>query len=132
MENKIDLSVTNKYSISFQTIAEVLDVAFYGGSNYWYWINEIDDSKVKIKFIPTFFDSTSIATRVLNGAVISIWDIDTDEELGTLTLDSIKKGLKLMGKQYPKHFINIVTENYDADDADIFLQLAVMGSVVYG
>ena len=53
---------------------------------------------------------------------------------------SIKVGLQLMadckdlkGKQIPaRHFKNIATDNEDAETADVFMQLAVMGEIVFG
>ena len=42
------------------------------------------------------------------------------------------KGIKLMIKTEPKHFSDIMTENDDAITADIFLQLACLGEVIYG
>lgn len=37
------------------------------------------------------------------------------------------------GKPVPtRHFKNLANDNEDAETADVFLQLAVMGAIVYG
>ena len=72
----------------------------------------------------------------------SLWvsDIETDELLGYLNGATIQTGLQLMadrkdmkGKVVPaRHFKNLATDNEDAETADVFMQLAVMGEIVYG
>lgn len=55
-------------------------------------------------------------------------------ELVSKIIDSRVMGLALKALQesYPKHYDDIISENYDASHADIFLQLCVMGKVLYG
>jgi hypothetical protein len=39
----------------------------------------------------------------------------------------------MKGKQVPaRHFKNLATDNEDAETADVFMQLAVMGEIVFG
>ena len=39
----------------------------------------------------------------------------------------------MKGKVVPaRHFKDLATDNEDAETADVFLQLAVMGEIVYG
>jgi hypothetical protein len=47
-------------------------------------------------------------------------------------MDSILEAITIIKKDYPDVWENILDEQYDANDADIFLQLCVMGEVVYG
>ena len=67
------------------------------------------------------------------------WGNDTmkfqeDEENGlySLTPEKIAKGLRLLSEGYPKHFGWFLDENEDAETGDIFLQLALFGTVQYG
>lgn len=46
--------------------------------------------------------------------------------------ESIEKGLQVMADKYPRHFNDIITENDDAETADVFVQCAVLGEVVFG
>ena len=64
---------------------------------------------------------------------VDIYDIeDPDEILGTFNLENIKRGEEIMLKEYPKHFANILSENDDAETADVWFQLVVLGEIVYG
>jgi hypothetical protein len=40
--------------------------------------------------------------------------------------------ISITKEDYPKVWENILLEQYDANDADIFLQLCVMGEVQFG
>ena len=64
---------------------------------------------------------------------MSVYDKENqDELLGKVTHESCKKAFKLMNEMYPDNIDNIIEENYDANDADIFFQLATMGKLVFG
>ena len=75
-----------------------------------------------------------------NDEDIMVYDVETDELLGYLNRASIKVGLQLMsyckdlkGKVVPaRHFKNLATDNDDAETADVFMQLCVMGEITYG
>jgi hypothetical protein len=59
--------------------------------------------------------------------------IDADgESEGELNLQSIEKGLELLAEKFPNRFVAICDEAYDAEDADVFLQLAILNEVVFG
>jgi len=47
-------------------------------------------------------------------------------------MDKILDTIPVLKKNYPKIWENILLENADAGDADVFLQLCVMGDVVFG
>ena len=110
--------------ISDQDIIDVLTTALEGGSNYWYWIEELPKDLNK-----EFSTSESICKYVLahpeNKIMIS--DVETDEELGYLCKDNIRTGISLFtsaGYSFDPAM--------DANDADILFQYIVMGEVVYG
>jgi hypothetical protein len=54
------------------------------------------------------------------------------EELCVLSRESMANGIKLAMSQYPLVWGNLESEDFDANDADILFQLAVMGDVVFG
>ena len=72
--------------------------------------------------------------------IVEVYDIETDELLGHLNRASVKVGLQLMadrkdmkGKTVPaRHFKALATDNEDAETADVFMQLCVMGEIVFG
>lgn len=99
-----------------------------GGSNYWMeWISVPLKEGFK-------WDSDNYAMQIINGEVeLKIYDTEEPEEfLGILNIKTIEKGLSEMSQQYPEDFNNIINENDDAETADIFMQLAIMGEIVYG
>ncbi|KOX53843.1 hypothetical protein ADL19_14815 [Streptomyces purpurogeneiscleroticus] len=49
-----------------------------------------------------------------------------------MTVESVQKGLNLMAEKYPEHFSNMVSGNWDAETADVFVQLCVFGDIIYG
>ena len=82
----------------------------------------------------------SYAEIPFQGGEIEVYDVETGELLGVLSKVTIQTGLQLMadrkdmtGKMVPaRHFKAIATDNEDAETADVFIQLAVMGEIVYG
>jgi len=129
MENYIEVKATVR--IPNQKIIDLITTAIEGGSNYWASFKFPDNWKEK---------SQSYAEIPFKGENIAVYDIETGELLGYLNSASIKVGLQLMadrkdlkGKPVPaRHFKNLATDNEDAETADVFMQLAVMGEIVYG
>lgn len=48
-----------------------------------------------------------------------------------LDMEAINRGLKVMAKHYKRDFANIISDDADMHTADIFLQCALLGKVVY-
>ena len=120
--------------------------ALEGGSNYWYNIKHLPKEvlyNIKERGIPT---SEAIGEHILNGGYVQFYDVEGDEYddddytekhsdndlLGTVDMDSILEAITITKRDYPEVWENILDEQYDANDADIFLQLCVMGEVVFG
>jgi hypothetical protein len=53
-------------------------------------------------------------------------------KIRTIDKLSLEAGLQLMAKKYPKHFNDFMSINEDAITGDVFLQLVVLGEVIYG
>jgi hypothetical protein len=53
-------------------------------------------------------------------------------KLGHIDMNRILEAITKIKSEYPEVWKNILLENADAGDADVFLQLCVMGEVVYG
>jgi hypothetical protein len=119
--------------------------ALEGGSNYWYEIRHLpEDVRYKAKEMGQPV-SEAIGEYILNGGYIQFYDAEEDYDdddyqekysdkglLGTVDMDSILEAITIIKKDYPEVWENILDEQYDANDADIFLQLCVMGNVVFG
>ena len=108
---------------------DMIITAMEGGSNYWYfltvpyqptkWEKQINDKTLCIK-VYDIEEHTYAAAR-----------FEDVEPLGVLTYQSIKSGIEKMITDWPHAFQRWMDESYDAQDADIFLQLCCMGEVVY-
>jgi hypothetical protein len=139
-----------------EDIINLFVTALEGGSNYWYYIEFPD--KVNTGE-PT---SEAVGNFILNGGEVIFYDFEimkdvqkklskgyynieggiVDEKLfaedkqeallGYVDMNSILEGISITKEDYPEVWENILLEQYDANDADIFLQLCVMGEVVFG
>lgn len=107
--------------ISEDLVKDVVITALEGGSNYWY---NIAKHNIDGDLYDGLFNQKN--------AKMLITDIETGEYLGDLTLEHLNAGLTLMARDHRESFSAIIGESYDANDADILLQLAVLGEVVYG
>lgn len=119
-------------------VSDLLATAFEGGSNYWYEIQEFVEPE-QVDFRCFTFASDPEPHRLYDyplctGGAVIISDNEGDPEYASKRLDlqSIDRGLGLLAAKYPQRMDNIVRENYDAEDADVFLQLALFGEVVFG
>jgi len=83
-----------------------------GSPDYYHWS----------QLIPTF-----------PGGQLVLRDIgDGEGETHVLDLPALKKAWILFRQKYPKNYQRLVEENWDAGDADVFLQLAVFDEVIFG
>lgn len=128
--------MTINLEISEQTICDQLCTALEGGSNYWYFIGDIN--RKYFKKGDTLVDNLTRSFMADKNYKLPIYDIESADEfedmdkLGDVTYDSMAKAFNIMSKDYPIQLSNILSGNYDADDSDIWFQLATMGEVVYG
>jgi hypothetical protein len=129
-------------------ILDAFVTSLEGGSNYWYFMELPRSIKGS---------SDAIGDYILKGGTINFYDtelwrdivvafrageynldqkrLDADKEeafLGYVDMDKILEAISLLKEDYPEVYENIVLEDCDGDCADTFLQLAVMGEVVFG
>jgi len=129
MEGYIEVNATVR--IPIEKIKDLITTAIEGGANYWAKIQCPKGWKEKYG---------SIEEIPLQGGNIEVFDVETDELLGVLNLATINVGLQLMadrkdlkGKHVPaRPFAAIAQDNEDAETADVFMQLAVLGEIVFG
>ena len=129
MDQYIEVKATVK--IPNEKIQDLIITALEGACRYW----------ASFKFPTDYKEKYSSYEQIpLKDGNIAVYDVETDELLGYLNRASIKVGLQLMsnrkdmkGKAIPaRHFKNLATDNEDEETADVFMQLAVMGEIVYG
>jgi len=131
-----------EHLIPAERVSDLLCCAFEGGSNYWY--GEADISKY-----PDGFESVEELQGArkkagleyyhwvqiipcMEGGEITFGDLETENAVYTLNREAIERGLQLMLANHPKHYADWLAENDDAITGDVFLQLCVLGDVIYG
>jgi hypothetical protein len=131
-QQEIELQRKNK-TFNNQDIEDLFVTALEGGSNDWYYLKNLPKEvkyNIKERRQPA---AEAIANHVINGGYIQFFDVEDENELlGTVDMDKLLDAISLIKKDYPDTWNNILDENADAQDADIFLQLAVMGDVSFG
>lgn len=116
--------VESVWDLTEQDISDLLVTAFEGGINYW--CVGID--------VPRFPDGANAASDVPGlGGVIYLVD-GGDGERYPLDLHGLLQGVRLycnLNEVNPATLFGMHGD-YDANDADQIVQLALFGSVVYG
>ncbi len=137
-------SVQTSFDVTENMVRNLLVSAFEGGSGYWMYIlkYEFPPNTSRKDFIEggkhavkddVLHDYISIPYLLpfVKGAGVVLQDKEEDATY-TLTKEKMENGLSVMANKYPKHFQNIVDGNDDAETADVFLQCALFGEIVYG
>jgi len=77
--------------------------------------------------------SVKLWRSIQEGEKIPVYDTEEPVvRLGELSLESIEKGTQLMKEQFPEDYNDVIHESWDAYTADLWMQLCVIGEVIYG
>nr|BAR34021.1 hypothetical protein [uncultured Mediterranean phage uvMED] len=126
--NKINITI----EIKDELIEDILCTAFEGGITYWANQLSIKDKK-DAKKVKCYKHEYLTKTKKKD-AVMYIHDMFDDQKY-SITKKSIINALERMSKPencYTKAFRRILDETYDAYDADVVVQTACFGKVIYG
>ncbi len=132
-------TVTTKVQLTDERIADVLVSAFEGGINYWAEIVSVNKPADAIPhatergwlMVGDEGYPSYIASPIIGGSVM-LRDADDGANDHLLNRVMLENGLNIMAAEYPNHFADILNENDDAGTADVLVQLALFGEVVYG
>ena len=130
--------------ITVERIKDLLCTAFEGGTGYWALVldgaEQEDMDKVGAEYyheIPALGGELNIYDRD-----VSHYGIEPPELLGVINKERIEIALNLMAEgknedgtdaEYLKrHMDDFLNDNEDSDTGDVFVQMAVMGKLVYG
>lgn len=108
---------------------DLLITALEGGSNYWALIYtpKLLQNPKRLSF------SELIWEHIEEGCSFPILDVvNTEDFLGDLNLYQIEIGERILQTEFPVTFKRILDGNWDAEDADVWLQHVVMKELVYG
>lgn len=124
--------VTVTIEIPIKRIAELLSSAFEGGVGYWCRIIKY----IKPETPRSVIDNERIYKHtdypLTGGAVVCVeTEIEDPHEL-VLDGAAIERGIKLMQEKYPRHFNDFLMENEDATTGDVFVQMCLLGELIYG
>jgi hypothetical protein len=109
--------------ITDEDIDNVLTTALEGGINYW------TSTPVKV---PEWPEGASYASEVVaKNKPIFIYDADEEEWL-ELNLEKILTGIKMFLSERDLACDYLQNGDYDAGDADLMVQYALFGKIVYG
>lgn len=115
-----------------EAMPDLLTTALEGGSNYWYRI-----PGRSVKAVEKYRQEdepfvNGILAALNDNQAIAIHDAETNEALGLLSKDSGLRAFRKIATEHPDQYAAIITETYDAADADLWMQIAVMNEVVFG
>ena len=128
MENTMEI-------LSEQLVKDAIVGAIEGGSNYWYYMPEVSINHVRYKASKEDFPcfSEALGEAVYKGGEIIVRDAEDDNEvLGTLSIESINKGLYRMVSEGREELADMREGNDDAETHDVLFQYFVMGEIVFG
>lgn len=142
--------------LSKQQIADLLVTAWEGGSNYWIELAEYvyPPKMSKRELRQAAWDAASPEERDLwrsegpGGrwplyALLPFlppsvkWKIklttnEPDMEPVFVTPQALKEAAAKMAEEFPSIYAGIKSDNYDAGDADAWLQMAAFGKIIFG
>ena len=124
--------INRRIEISDELIEYILCSAFEGGITYWAENVSCKDNK-DMKEVGGWKHEYLTRTKKKD-AVMYIHESETGEKY-PITKKSIIDALQKMDSpeyKYTKALGRILDETYDADDADIVVQTACFGEVIYG
>tara|TARA_R100000742_G_C4192260_1_gene23963 strand:+ start:139 stop:516 length:378 start_codon:yes stop_codon:yes gene_type:complete len=116
------------YGLTREDLSHLIAGAFEGGSNYWYdsvEVASLPEGTTRADF-PYLVD-----IPVQDGGSLTFTEQETGSRFA-VDLMAIKMGLNFLAANSTHVFARIITQNWDAGDADCLLQAAVFGEVVYG
>lgn len=131
MSNDKEHSFPVTFPLPQKTVESLLCCAWEGGSNYWVQCYDkrlpskrADRKAVQYRYQAALYEGGACLMMLADGL-----DPRTRYEL---TRPKLVQGLQLLARDYPRHFSVVLAGNEDARTGDVFLQLCLLGEVVYG
>lgn len=134
-ENKKPIGEMPRVSINYEMFEGWIVTALEGGSNYWC---DIPKESFDSKLMEAYKDdniSLSVLLAIFiwkERQTIAIFDAISNEEIGKISMKSVKKALEIICENHGEVFDSLLAETYDADDADVFFQYATLGELTFG
>lgn len=117
------ITVATTYDVSQQQVADLVVTALEGGSNYWL-------GPCEPRY--TSHEDYSQADKYSEDMISRVFSVDEDDDTYVFDRIAVRRGVTLMANKFPHHFRDIINDNADAMTADVFMQCALLGDIVYG
>ena len=123
------MKITLEYNVTGGQIANLMVTCFEGGANYWLnGVHEYVIYRPGPKTEPWYADP-----QTWENSFTIVFEGEEDGESWPFDNNSLQDGLKLLAEMRPSIFHRLfVDEDYDADDADVALQIILLGDIIYG
>lgn len=118
--------------VDWDKIVNAIIGAFEGGSTYWLREADYAYKPEGVEGNPLYAETDFWAK---GGKMTVRYDDPEDEERRaeqTIGIDEIRKGLRSMATESPRHFGDLLSENDDAETHDVFIQHVLFSEVIYG
>lgn len=94
--------------------------AWEGGSSYWASVSEPNNSEKT-------FD------KIVNeGYVLKVRDREDLDEVWTVQKSDLVGSITKLKNEHPRHYADLVEDSWDAETADVWFQLVVIGELTFG
>ena len=134
MANNTDMQFTVNVPVVITAvmIEDIIVTALEGGIGYWAYLGEGTPE-------PDEF-GTPLSMRVTDALLfipdykLAIHDSEDPEgdELGHLSLQGMLDAIPVFAKEFPHQFSDLISGEGDVNTADLFIQIAVLGEVIFG
>lgn len=127
-------TVTMKKDVTVEQVADLICCGMEGGIGYWCAISGyVDPSPRPEKSLMMKGEKPFKHNEwpLYEGGAVLL-EIEDEEKTVKLDKAALKSGLELMPKVAPRHWQDFIDDNTDAETGDVFIQLCVLGEVVYG
>lgn len=121
------------HSVPLTRVADLLCSGFEGGVGYWCRIVDYREPPEKRSVWGESHVYPHVDYPLTGGAVVC--EVTEEDDPKPLVLDraAIERGLKLMSTLTPRrHWTAFLHEDEDAETGDVFIQLCLLGEIVYG
>lgn len=110
--------------IDRQRICDLLIIAIEQGIHYWTREVRLEDTNGREP-------GSYLGCKIV---VVEAGDTPAEdvEHLTTINLSQVQEGLSQMAKIAPRHFGNFMAGDDDAETADVFMQVMLLGEIRYG
>lgn len=117
------MEIIKKFEISEENLADLMVTAFEGGINGWC-------GKVEITKNPANKEWASDV--VAHGGQLALWDVEDPDEVWWLTREKLLKGVSMTMDWGNFATVEDLMDNHDAETADVIVQYALFGEIVFG